>query len=103
MKKVKKSIDEVIKHNEMINKSLKRFLKYKAMSSYCLKCKKNTESIDRRVSKNNNGKALSLSKCAICGSKKSTSIKTQQISGILRNLGLKTLLNKIPLLGDILF
>ena len=46
---------------------------------------------------------MSLSKCAICGSKKSTSIKTQQISGLLRNLGLKTLFNKIPLLGDILF
>ena len=46
---------------------------------------------------------MSLSKCAIYGSKKSTSIKTQQISGLLRNLGLKRLFNKIPLLGDILF
>ena len=62
------------------------------MSSYCLKCKKNTESIDRRVLKTNNGKALPLSKRAICGSKKSTFIKTQEISGILRNLGIKTLL-----------
>ena len=62
------------------------------MSSYCFKCKKNTESIDRRVLKTNNGKALSLSKRAICGSKKSTFIKTQEISGILRNLGIKKLL-----------
>ena len=44
-----------------------------------------------------------LSKCAICGSKKSRFIKKQEVSGILSNLGLKTLLNKIPLLGDILF
>ena len=44
-------------------------LKYKAMSSY--KCRKNTESINPRVSKNNNGKTIILSKYAICGSKKS--------------------------------
>ena len=38
------------------------------MSSYCLKCKKNTENIKfRRVSKANNGKIMLLSKC---GSKK---------------------------------
>ena len=29
--------------------------------------------------------------------------KKQEASGILSSLGLKTLLNKIPLLGDILF
>ena len=44
-----------------------------------------------------------LSKCAICGSKKSRFIKKQGASGILINLGLKTPLSKIPLLGDILF
>ena len=43
-----------------------------------------------------------LSKCAICGSKKSRFIKKQEASGILSNLGLKTPLNKIPSLGDIL-
>ena len=30
-------------------------------------------------------------------------IKEQQAKGLLSNLGIKTLLNKIPLLGDILF
>ena len=44
-----------------------------------------------------------LSKCAICVSKKSKFIKKQEASGILSNLGLKAPLNKIPLLGDILF
>ena len=39
------------------------------MSSHCLKCKKNTENINPRVSKTNNGKMILLSKCAICGSK----------------------------------
>ena len=72
------------------------------MSSYCLKCRKNTESINPRVSKTNNGKTMILSKCAICGSKKSRFIKKQEASGILSNLALKTQLNKIALLGDIL-
>ena len=73
------------------------------MLSYCLKCKKNTESINPKVSKTSNGKTMVLSKCAICGSKKSKFIKEQQAKGLLSNLGLRTLLNKIPLLGDILF
>ena len=42
-----------------------------------------------------------LSKCSICSSKKSRFIKKQELSGILSNLGLKTKVNKIPLLGDI--
>ena len=40
------------------------------MLSYCLKCKKNTESINSKVSKTANGKAMILSTCAIYGSKK---------------------------------
>ena len=51
----------------------------------------------------NNGKTLILSKCTICGSKKSRFIKNQGASGILSSLGLKTPLSKVPLLGDILF
>ena len=78
-------------------------LKYKTMSSYCLKCRENTESIHPSVSRTNNGKTVILSKCAICSSKKSRIIKKQEASGALSNLGLKASLNKIPLLGDILF
>ena len=44
-----------------------------------------------------------LSKHAICSSKKSRFTKKQEASRILTNLGLKTPLNKIPLLDDILF
>ena len=73
------------------------------MSSYCLKCRKNTESINPRVSKTNNGKIMIISKCIIHGSKTSRSIEKQEASGILSKLGLKTPLNTIPLLGDILF
>ena len=73
------------------------------MLSYCLKCKKNTESINPKVSKTTNGKAMILSTCAICSSKKSNFIKEQEAKGLLSSLGLRTPLNKIPVLGDILF
>ena len=73
------------------------------MLSCCLKRKRNTESINPKVLKTTNGKAIILSKCAICGSKKSKLIKEQQAKELLSNLGLRTPLNKIPVLGDILF
>ena len=73
------------------------------MLSYCLKCKTNTESINPKVSKTRNGKTMILSECAICGSKKSKFIKEQQANGLLSNLGLRTPLIKISVLGDILF
>ena len=41
------------------------------MKSYCLKCRKDTENIDPRVSNTSNGRKTILSKRAICGSKKS--------------------------------
>ena len=68
-----------------------------------MKCKRNTGKINPRASKTITRKIMLLSKCAICGSKKSRIIKKQEVSGILSNLGLKKALNKIPLLGDILF
>ena len=73
------------------------------MLSYCLKCEKNTENINPRVLKTKNDKTMISSKCTIRGSKKSRFIKKQEASGILSNLGLKTPVNKISLLGDILF
>ena len=44
-----------------------------------------------------------LSRCAICGSRKSKFIKKQDAKKILSNLGIKILSSKIPVLGDILF
>ena len=44
-----------------------------------------------------------LSKCAKCGSKKSRFIKNQEAKGLLSNLGIRTPLSKVLLLGDILF
>ena len=44
-----------------------------------------------------------LSKCAICDSKKSRFIKSQEAKGLLSNLVARTPLSKVPILGDILF
>ena len=73
------------------------------MKSFCLRCRKNTENIDPKVSKTSNGRTIVLSKCAICGSKKSRFIKNQEAKGLLSNLGVRTPLSKVPILGDILF
>ena len=73
------------------------------MKTYCLKCRKNTENINPRVSKTSNNRSMVLSKCAIYGSKNSRFIKNQEAKGILSNLGIKTPLCEVPILGDILF
>ena len=73
------------------------------MESYCLKCKKDTENIDSKISSTSNGKAMILSNCAICGSKKSRFLKKQKAKGLLSKLGIKTPLNKVPILGDTFF
>ena len=73
------------------------------MKSCCLECRKNTENINPRVSKISNGRTMVLSKCAISDSKKSRFIKIQEATGLLSNLGLRTSLSKVPILGDNLF
>ena len=68
------------------------------------KVQKNTESIDPKVSPTSNGKTMiTKTKCAICGSKKSKFIEKQETNRLLSNLGIRTPLNKVPLLDDILF
>ena len=44
-----------------------------------------------------------ISKCAICNSKKSRFIKNKEAKGLLSNVGVRTPLGKVPILGDILF
>ena len=73
------------------------------MLTYCLNCKKGTENVNSKVLKTKNGRTMLPSICAKCGGKKSRFIKEQKVKGLLSSLGLKTPLNEIPLLGDILF
>ena len=72
------------------------------MKSNCLKCRKDTENINPRVSNTINGRAMILRKCAICGSKKPRFFKDQEAKGLLSNLGVRTPLSKVPILDDIL-
>ena len=73
------------------------------MKSYCLKCREDTENINPRVSETINCKTMILSKCAVYGGKKSRFIKNQESKGLLSNLGFRTPLSKVSILGDILF
>ena len=43
-----------------------------------------------------------LSKCAICGAKKSRCMRKQEAKGIVSSLGFKTSLSMIPFYGDVL-
>ena len=72
------------------------------MLSFCLKCRKNTESKNPKVVKTRNGRIMLLSKSAVCGTKKSKIIKEKEASRLLSSLGIKTLLSKIPLVGHLL-
>ena len=69
------------------------------MNTYCLKWKTNTSNIDPKMVKTKNNRLLMQSKCSVCGSKKSRFLKEQGGKGLLSNLGIKTLLGKIPLLN----
>ena len=70
--------------------------------TYCLSCRKNNENTNLKIVKSKNNRSMIQSNCAICGSKKSRFIKEQRTKGLLSNLGIKTPLNKVPLL-NILF
>ena len=66
---------------------------------YCsLKCRQSRESKTPKFSKASKGKVMILLKCALCEKKM---FKKQDFSGLLSNLGLKTSLSKISVLGDI--
>ena len=55
------------------------------MKPYCLKCRKDAENIDSRVSNTRTVKKTKLSKCAICVSKKPRFITDQEAKGLLKN------------------
>ena len=69
------------------------------MLSYCLKCRKNTESKNPKVVKTKNGRAMLSSNCAVCGCKKSKFIKEQEASVLLSSLGINIpFINKISII-----
>ena len=68
------------------------------MITYCVKGRKKTENLDSKISKTKNGRIIMQPKCAECCIKKSRFVKEQEANGLLSSLGIKTPLNKIPLL-----
>ena len=73
------------------------------METYCLKCRKYTKNVKPQTSSTSNGKTMMISNCMVCNNRKCKFIKKQEGKCLLSKLGIKTPLNKIPLLGDILF
>ena len=69
------------------------------MKTYCVKCRKNTENIDRKMFRIKNNTLIMQSKCPVCRIKKPRFVKEQEVRGLLSNLGIKTPLSKIPLLN----
>ena len=78
-------------------KLLDKIHKHKTMLSYCLKCRRNTENINPKLSRTSNGKTIILSNCAICRSKKIKIYRKQKANGLMSSLGIKTPLSEIPL------
>ena len=66
-------------------------------------CGENTKNIILQILKAINGGIIILSKCAVCGDKKSEVINKQEAKGLLSDLVIRTLLSKIPILRDNLF
>ena len=74
------------------------------MLTYCVNCRKNAKDVNTNIFKTKkNDRLIIKSKCAVCGITKSRFVKEQEPKGLLSSLGLKTPLNKIPLLDDNLF
>ena len=69
------------------------------MKTYCTKDRKNTENLNSNIFKTKNGRLIMQSKCLDSGIKKSRFVKQQEAKDLFSNLGIKTLLIKIPLLN----
>ena len=57
------------------------------------------ENIDPKMVRTKNNRLIMQAKCPDCGIKKSRCAKELEAKGLLSNLGIKTLLSKIPLLN----
>ena len=64
-----------------------------------MKCRKVTENIDPKLVRTKDNRLIMQSRCSVCRIKKSRFVKEQEAKDLLSNLGIKTLLSKIPLLN----
>ena len=73
------------------------------MFSYCLTCRKNTESKNLKVSRVSDEKIMLLSGLQCPIAKKSIFVNKQKANCLLSQLRIRTPLSKMPSLGDIVF
>ena len=73
------------------------------MKTYCVKCRKDTENVDIKMVRTKKNRLVMQSKCSVCGIKKSRFVEEKEAKGLLSNLGIKTPLNKIPLLNVLIW
>jgi len=73
---------------------------------FCVKCKRKTPTKNPKVVKTTNGRYRLVGECPKCGTMKSRFINAQHANGLLSGLlGFKDgfpLLNKIPIIGQLL-
>ena len=69
------------------------------MNTYCAKCKRDTGNLNSKNFRKKSNILIMQWKCSVWGIKKSRFVKEQEAKGLLSNLGIKTLLSKIPLLN----
>ena len=69
------------------------------MLTYCLVCNIILIISIQNLIKTKNNRLMLLSQCLVHGNKKSKIMKEQESKRLLSNLGIKTPLNKIPLLN----
>ena len=73
------------------------------MLSYCLKCRKKTESKNPKVVKTKNRRRTLLSKYGVCNGKKSKFLKEQEAKHLLGRVGIRTTLSQVHILGLLFF
>ena len=74
---------------------------YKNNAALYSSVQKNIERINPMTLKTKNDGTMKLSKCVVCGTKKSRFIKKQKAKELLTTTCIRTPLSKIPILGDI--
>ena len=52
------------------------------MKTYCVKCRKDTENIDKKMVRTKKIRLIMQSKCSVCGTKKSRFMKEQEAKGL---------------------
>ena len=66
-------------------------------TTYCVKCKKDTDNIDPKMFRTKNNRLFMQSKCSVCKNKKSRFVKEQEAKSLLSELGINAPFSKIPL------